>query len=209
MTLVSHKKKFIYIKNAKVAGTSIEAYFDKYCIPFEKDYKQNHSVSFKESKYGIRTGRLTLDITPLINHSSAIDIKKYIGDNKFNSYLKFCVIRNPYDKMVSYYFFLKKWKKEHNLTFKEFCKEYHCKNIERYSIDGDSCIDFYIRFEYLLEDLEKLCKILEIEFKKEELQYYKSEFREKRPYQDFYDEETRKIVYNSHKEEFKKFNYKF
>jgi len=208
MTLVSYKKKFIYIKNAKVAGTSIEAYFDKYCIPLEKDYKQNHSVSYKESKYGIRTGRLRVDIAPLINHSSAIDIKKYIGDNKFNSYLKFCVIRNPYDKMVSYYFFLKNFRGI-QLIFKEFCKEYHCKNIERYSIDGDSCIDFYIRFEYLLEDLEKLCKILEIEFNKEELQYYKSEFREKRPYQDFYDEEIKRIVYEKHKEEFKKFKYQF
>ena len=152
---------------------------------------------------------MRVDIAPLKNHSSAIDIKKYIGDNKFNSYLKFCVIRNPYDKMVSWYFFTKIHRKEHNLTFKDFCREYDCKNIERYSIDGESFIYFYIRFEYLLEDLEKLCKILEIEFNKEELQHYKSEFREKRPYQDFYDEETRKIVYNSHKEEFEKFNYKF
>ena len=151
---------------------------------------------------------MRVDIAPLINHSSVIDIKKYIGDNKFNSYLKFCVIRNPYDKMVRYYFFLKNLRGI-QLTFKEFCKEYHCRNIERYSIDGKSCIDFYIRFEYLLEDLEKLCKILEIEFNKEELQHYKSEFREKKPYQDFYDEETKRIVYNNHKEEFKKFKYQF
>lgn len=209
MTLVSHKKRFIYIKNVKVAGTSIEAYFDKYCIPVEKDYKQNHSVSYIESPYGIRTGRMKMENTPIINHSSAIDIKKYIGDNQFNSYFKFCVIRNPYDKMVSLYFFTKNWKKEHNLTFKDFCKEYDCKNIDRYYIDGESCIDFYIRFEYLLEDLEELCKILDIEFQKEELQHYKSEFREKKPYQEFYNEETREIVYNKHREEFEKFNYSF
>lgn len=81
--------------------------------------------------------------------------------------------------MVSYYFFLKH-KKKHNLTFKEYnYKKYNYKNIDRYTIDGKYCINFYIRFEYLLEDLEKLCKILEIEFKKEELKNYKSEMREK------------------------------
>ena len=42
MTLISNKKKFIYIKNKKVAGTSIESYFEKYCIPYDKDYKQSH-----------------------------------------------------------------------------------------------------------------------------------------------------------------------
>lgn len=91
--------------------------------------------------------------TPLVNHSSGLDIKKYIGNEKFNSYFKFCVIRNPYDKMVSYYFFLKH-KKKHNLNFKEYnYKKYNYNNIDRYIIDRKYCIDFYIRFEYLLEDL--------------------------------------------------------
>lgn len=31
MVLVSHRFQFIYIKNRKVAGTSVEAFFEKYC----------------------------------------------------------------------------------------------------------------------------------------------------------------------------------
>jgi len=31
--LVSHKNKFIYIKNRKVAGSSVEAMFQEYCLP--------------------------------------------------------------------------------------------------------------------------------------------------------------------------------
>jgi hypothetical protein len=34
------------------------------------------------------------------SHMSAEEIKKIIGDEKFNNYIKFCVVRNPYDKMV-------------------------------------------------------------------------------------------------------------
>lgn len=49
MTLISNKKKFIYIKNVKVVGTSIESYFEKYCIPFEKDYKQSHKTYYLET----------------------------------------------------------------------------------------------------------------------------------------------------------------
>lgn len=110
--------------------------------------------------------------------------------------------------MVSYYFFLKNLRGI-QLTFKEFCKKYDCRNIDRYTIHGKSCIDFYIRFEYLLDDLKKVCEILDIEFKIEDLKNYKSEYREKKTYQDFYDEETKKIVYEKHKDEFKKFKYQF
>ena len=208
MTLISNKKKFIYIKNVKVAGTSIESYFEKYCIPYDKDYKQSHQTDYLETEYGIRTSRNCGSEGTLQNHSSVHQIKNYIGNEKFNSYFKFCVIRNPYDKMVSYYFFLKNLRGI-QLTFKEFCKKYDCRNIGRYTIHGKSCIDFYIRFEYLLEDLKKVCEILDIEFKIEDLKKYKSEYREKKPYQNFYDEETKKIVYEKHKDEFKKFKYQF
>ena len=30
--LVSHRKKFIYTKTVKTAGTSVESYFEKYCM---------------------------------------------------------------------------------------------------------------------------------------------------------------------------------
>ena len=31
--LISHRKQFIYTKTAKTAGTSVESYFEKYCMP--------------------------------------------------------------------------------------------------------------------------------------------------------------------------------
>jgi len=53
MVLISHLYKFIYIKNMKVAGTSIEAYFEKYCMDPSKDHIVEHKLDSHISKYGI------------------------------------------------------------------------------------------------------------------------------------------------------------
>ena len=42
------------------------------------------------------------------NHSSAIEIRDKIGLVNFNNSIKFTVIRNPWDKIKSGYFFFKK-----------------------------------------------------------------------------------------------------
>ena len=58
MVLISHRYKFIYIKNYKVAGTSVEAYFEKYCLDPSNNYKLTHSRKQSISEYGIVGNRL-------------------------------------------------------------------------------------------------------------------------------------------------------
>ena len=205
MVLISHRKKFIYIKNKKVAGTTIEIFFEKYCTDPNKEYVANHSTPTIISNYGIIGSRLKKD-SKYNNHINAEKIVKYIGKDIFNSYFKFCVVRNPFDKMVSLYFYKKANEK---MSFKEFCKKRNCRNIERYKINNKLVCDFYIRYENLNEDIEKVCKILNIEYDEKLIGSYKSEFREERNYRKFYDEETKEIVYEKHKEEFEFFGYKF
>ena len=53
MVLISHKYKFIYIKNVKVAGTSVESFFEKYCMNPDKKYVKSERINTKISKYGI------------------------------------------------------------------------------------------------------------------------------------------------------------
>ena len=57
MVLVSHKYKFIYIKNVKVAGTSVESFFGKYCIDPEKDYSYNDCINEHIDEFGILGSR--------------------------------------------------------------------------------------------------------------------------------------------------------
>jgi len=40
--LVSHRKKFIYLKTKKTAGTSVEIYLERYCLPPDEPYVEAH-----------------------------------------------------------------------------------------------------------------------------------------------------------------------
>lgn len=214
MVLISHRYKFIYIKNIKVAGTSVESFFEKYCINPNIEYVKTQRINTKISKYGLigfrgiesdkKKFKNTLGFT---NHMGCKDLKNKIPPKIYNNYIKFCVIRNPYDKMVSKYFFSKS-----ELSFKEFCKKAKCVNINRYTINGKNQCNILIRFENLKEDIIKICKILGIKDYDidNDLPNYKSQNRnEKKHYSYYYDEETKNIVYNKHKSEFIRYKYKF
>jgi hypothetical protein len=208
MVLVSYKYKFIYIKNVKVAGSSVESFFGQFCINPEKKYNFNDAITQSIDDYGIigsRSSGVKLnDIWK--NHKDALSIKTDLGDDKFNEYFKFCVIRNPYDAIVSLYFWEKSTEK-----FKDYAKKKIINNLDRCSIDGKSICDYYIKYENLLEDIVNVCKILKIDkYDINNLPKHKTKIRVKDiHYRDYYDEETRKKVYENHKKIFDKFDYKF
>lgn len=212
MVLVSHKYKFIYFKNKKVAGSSVESFFGKYCQDPSKEYKYTDAMDESIDKFGIIGARLSgkkngKNINGAWDgHKSAALIKKDLANNIFDKYIKFCVIRNPYDKMVSKYF----WKKSKK-SFNDFAKHTNVNSMSIHSIDDNSVCDYYIRYEKLEEDIIELCKKLGIEdYDINNLPKHKSERRkDKSHYSKFYDEETRRIVYKNHKKEFELFGYKF
>ena len=56
--LISHRKRFIYTKTVKTAGTSVESYFEPYCMR-EGEWSFSHSRAEYVSEagiVGIRTG---------------------------------------------------------------------------------------------------------------------------------------------------------
>lgn len=210
MVLVSHKYKFIYIKNNKVAGSSVESFFGRYCLPENASYSYSDKIATKITKEGIIGSRLQKKKDNWYNHKPAVDIKRDLGDKVFNKYYKFCVVRNPYDKMVSNYF----WKKhqiKNKQSFKEFCQTTDVNDINVHCINGKSVCDFFIRYENLENDIKNVCLKLGIkDFDISDLPNHKSSFRDKRKhYREYYDEETKKIVFDKHKLEFKMFNYSF
>ena len=201
MVLVSHIYKFIYVKNGKVGGTSTEGFFEKYCSNPNTDYKLTQVVDEKVSEYGIIGARLQGKY------------KKYLEPDVFNSYFKFCVVRNPYDKMVSLFHFEGN-KVDYNIInkFKNFCKKHTTNTTYIYSIDGTPACDYYIKYENLNEDIKSVCDILGItdfNLDTDLPKFNSTQRRVKIPYKHYYDEETKKIVYEKHKEEIEFFGYKF
>jgi hypothetical protein len=215
MVLISHKYKFIYIKNRKVAGSSIQSFFGKYCINPKSDYNYKDGID-NIDEFGIIGSEGTNDILSLRypnnwkGHKLSEDIKRDLGEKIFNEYLKFCVIRNPYDKMVSLFHYSSSGSKK-GISFKEFVKNTDCNNLHFHSIDGKSICDYYIRYENLEEDITRLCKILKIDsYDLSLLPKHKSTQRNnKKHWSEYYDDETKEIVFNKHKKEFELFDYNF
>jgi len=104
--LVSHRYKFIYTKTVKTAGTSVESYFEPYCMK-EGEWSFAHSRDEYTSETGIigYRGNQIPDDCVYYNHMPAQKIKNLLGEDIWNSYFKFCVVRNPFSKAASYYYF--------------------------------------------------------------------------------------------------------
>ena len=217
--LVSHKYKFIFIKTIKTAGTSTEIFFEPYCI---SSLSENHSRIMTKTDEGIVGTRLIqsrAEKHEFYNHMSPSLIKEKLGDDVFNDYLKIANIRNPFDILVSHYYFLptlKMYSSNCKISFRNYLLQTNvveklAKNYKNLLfIDGEYCIDEVIRYENLVSDLNSLIKKLDLPEPTRVLSNYKeSKERKGIPYQNFYDEETKKIIENNFDFYIELFNYQF
>ena len=158
------------------------------------------------------------------NHLSTEQIKEKVGEEIWNSYYKFTIVRNPWDMVVSRYFQQKAlpgrlfnilkinnkpWKFPKSLPdcLKNY-KERWLNNQHYFDKNGEPICDFYIRYENLEEDYKKVCEHLGMPYKK--LPRLKTEIRNDRShYSTFYNGETKKIVENMFKRQIEAFGYKF
>ena len=223
--LISHIHKFIYLKPKKVAGTSTEVFFKKFCIDpklipqFESELELNESsVTFKfptTSKFGLITnGRDLYKETGIwISHMTSKDIKKEIGNNIWDSYTKIANVRNPWDIAVSmFHWRIKNYPIWEQRGFEAFVKN---KNIQNNLVNNRNIWSLnnkftfeYIRFENMEEDILKICSKLGLKVKNMNLGHYKKVLNRK-PYQDYYNEETKNIIRKLFIPEINYFGYKF
>ena len=116
MTLISHKYKFIFIRPMKVASTSVEYFFRKYCMNIEdqKKYKNNMEMDNEIiNKYGIVSMQGCWNEFKKKNmrwsqHLGSEIIRKYLIEMNledcWDNYFKFTIVRNPWDMIISRYF---------------------------------------------------------------------------------------------------------
>jgi chondroitin 4-sulfotransferase 11 len=106
-----NKRKIIFLHIPKTGGTSVE---------------QALNLVYKKDGYGINDNKKAMQ------HYDWHEYKKHIGNEKYDKYYKFTISRNPYDKVVSDYFWLKNVAKITNDNFqKKSFDEYlnYCEHI--------------------------------------------------------------------------------
>ncbi len=212
--LVSHRKQFIYTKTAKTASTSVESYFEPWCMP-EGAWEFHHGREEYVSETGIIGYRGPQAAGKRwFHHMPAAAIRAGIGEERWERYFKFAVIRNPFDKLVSGYFFACRpsgGAEELVSGFRQWVMEGgEIMDRHTYTIGGELCLDFFIRYERLTEDLAVVCDRLEIPFRPEQLPVLKAGFRRREvALPAFYDDRTRRIVERKYAFELDRFDYRF
>ena len=96
---ISEEKRFVFVHVAKAAGTSISTLVTPYCIAGEKSVtlklfsRVNLVPNWRWHHYRIHTPLRT--------------VEKRMPKKLYNEFVKFAVVRNPWDRLVSMYHYKK------------------------------------------------------------------------------------------------------
>lgn len=226
--IISHQHRFIFLKTKKVASTSIEIALSELCsdddiiTPIAEEHlrhrnAQNYRLPFSNwplaGKLRRMIGaRVTARRSGYYHHIPAALIRNYLGSERFDSYFKFTVERNPWDRQVSHYH----WQTRNDATPPSFSayiakprKEKIIDNYDIYSIDGKVAADFVIRYENLDADFSQALTRAGIGGATPELARTKSAHRTPGDYRPYYNDETRKTVSGWYAREIAEFGYEF
>ena len=140
--------------------------------------------------------------------------------NEYNKYFTFSTIRNPWDRMVSMYFFGKQKEKHFVRGFDSFNKwiqyflsgslkeKRHWSQFDWLKDHNNEInIDFICRFETLGKDWETLCEIAGIKYKK--LPFINKTIGKKKNYRKYYNNRSKELVAQTYREDIETFGYTF
>jgi hypothetical protein len=174
--IISHEHRFIFVKTRKTAGTSLQEALAAACGPGDivtptgidtggyqpRNYggpvnplayllarPRVHSLKKISELY--RTGQRIFD------HMSLEELFALPEAAAWKGYYRFCIERNPYDKMVSRYF----WKyrgKAQRPSFEQFLERTKdVSDLRLYTLNGAVAVDRVGRYETLAEDVAGIC----------------------------------------------------
>lgn len=207
--LLSHNKRFIFIHIYKTAGTSVMDVFLPYSRLIDK---MIYGYKFTSKLAG---GIVYLmgwhddgmkQFTGIHKHATANDIMNKLGKELFSSYYKFAFVRNPYDLLVSLYFYFKQSKNHSlhhvfvNMEYIEFLK-WHINQSPPNQVDfimdarrESFIVDYVGRFETIQRDIKNIQKKLNLPLNKGLLHKNPSVHRKNNDYKEYYDNESIALV---------------
>lgn len=227
--ILSHKHKFIFLKTKKTAGTSIEIALSKICgekdiltpiSEIDEEFRKKFSGISAQNylipdEFYSKQDEIRLKIhgkKPMFfNHITAEKIKSHIPENVWNEYFKFTIERNPFDKMVSLYFWRngpEKFGDFYSFLTKGGLKGFTAYDI--YSIDGVLAVDHVFKYEEIKSFGLDFAKKINLDSELILPDYRaKSQTRKIKDYKEILDERSIRLIEIIFARELKLFNYKF
>ena len=215
--IVSHKYRFIFLRTEKTASSSLMSALEKVAGP---DVLRSDMGRPPWARYSpIHHGALKRHFPQwfgLHAHATARQVRGVVGQKVFDSYYKFAVERNPWDRQVSLYVH-REWKKGNGdanfdrdmRSFLYRSTEYtRLNNWSIYAIGDRIAVDRVLRYETLDEDLSEVLEHLGIT---EQLEMPRlRRYRSGRPhYSTYYSKDTRDLVARWYAREIEALGYEF
>jgi chondroitin 4-sulfotransferase 11 len=201
--IISHKYRYVFLHIPKTAGTSIE-----------------QALGLRAGKDGGWTPGTCKIAGRTKHHIEPHMIPK--------GYFVFTFVRNPWDRILSYYMFRREPRSRHRrsihpderkisyrdwlLRLAEFSRYRHINPAFQIAISSQNRLirdhpHFIGRYENLAEDFLHICT--QVGLQPRPLQKVNPTTQKKRPYADYYTEETAKIVARLYCDDIERFGYRF
>jgi hypothetical protein len=197
MCSINHDKKAIFIHIPKTAGIYIrETLSDNYGFELYCSRRPDH-IEFCKTNLALNRredlffGNSVEGIIKYYKTSETLSKLMDMDDHKWDSYFKFCFVRNPYDRIISGWNYICEIK-HLNIGFKRYIDLKDIVNENEYfhvflpqsthflNEKNEKYIDFIGRFEHLEEDFKEI--LLKIGFNENEITHNTSRTRNKRPH---------------------------
>ncbi|PIE39711.1 MAG: hypothetical protein CSA53_00120 [Gammaproteobacteria bacterium] len=213
--IVSHRYRFIFVKTHKTAGSSLEMSIGPLSgasdiishmetnldsgVP--RNYGPDGKLGALYSRHKLLRKVISRHSPKLgayyYEHMPAWRIRELVGEEVWGSYFKFCVERNPWDKVVSYYLWKVHGQNRKMLPFEQWIKRkpHRLPTDAELYFDGDHCLmDKVYEFRQLDEMIADLKIRTGIDIPKPLLREKTDIKTDRKPYQDYYNDDTRERI---------------
>jgi hypothetical protein len=200
--MISFQKRFLFVHIPKTAGNSIQTILHH--------YSEDEIVALRADQDGIERFGLRNPHYKIKKHSTLAEYRAALGKAQFRDLFKFTCVRNPWDRMVSYYFgttqLVESWnRKEFRKLILRALSVRDYLQLDKAEVDPFGNVDYIMRFEGLADDFRAVSARLGIP--DAPLPQYNRSNREH--YSKYYDAELRELIRKRFAPEIERFGYAF
>jgi hypothetical protein len=200
--MISFQKRFLFVHIPKTAGNSIQSVLH--------DYSEDELVALRSEQDGVERFGLRNPKFKIKKHSTLAEYRDALGKTEFDKLYRFTCVRNPWDRMISYYFTPTQntaaWdRKKFRKSIVNVLPVADYLRVDKGRGDPFANVNYIMRFENLADDFRTVCASLDIS--PTTLPLYNRSKREH--YSKYYDGELRELVRARFAAEIERFGYTF